>query len=98
VVAVRREVDVINPDLGRLLDGKRVAGFREHLADLQVADDHVRYLDHADADAVQRRTALAQDGLVRAGLDDLVSGDAATASDGLVLWLLGLQTEGSLTR
>jgi hypothetical protein len=53
VVAVRGEIDVVDPDLGGFLDTDGIASAGEDLADLEVTDDHVVGLDDADADADQ---------------------------------------------
>ena len=48
------EVDVVDPDLAGRLDADGVARGGEHLLDLDVADDDVALVEHAQADADQR--------------------------------------------
>jgi hypothetical protein len=50
VVPVRREVEVVDPHLGCLLDADGIAGVGEDLGDLEVANDDVLDLEHPDAD------------------------------------------------
>jgi hypothetical protein len=76
---------VVNPHLLRLLDSHSVTGRCQHLADLQVANNDVLNVEDANADTVKRGTLLAKDGLVRAGLDRLISGNSARDDDNLLV-------------
>jgi hypothetical protein len=53
VIAVRREIDVVNPYFGSRLDTDGIASLGENLADLEVADDHVAGVDDPNANADQ---------------------------------------------
>ena len=48
------EVDVVDPDLAGRLYADGVARGGEHLLDLDVADDDVALVEHAQADADER--------------------------------------------
>jgi len=53
VALVAGDVDVVDPYLVRFLDSDSVPGTGEDLGDLDVADNHVRLLVHAEADTIE---------------------------------------------
>jgi hypothetical protein len=53
MVAVRGKVNVVNPDLGRLLDTDGITSTGEHLGDLEVTDDNVLDLNDTDANTIK---------------------------------------------
>jgi hypothetical protein len=77
VITVGGNIDVVNPDLGSRLDRDGISGAGENLGHLEVSDDHVVLLNHAQADSDEGGARLAQDGLVGADFDDGVACDCA---------------------
>lgn len=75
VVAVRREVKVIEPNLGGLLNCESITGGSEDLGDLDVANDYIGLPKDAEANTGEGSARLAEDGRVRADSDDSVAGD-----------------------
>jgi hypothetical protein len=53
VVAIGRQVNVIDPHLTGRLDANRIASLREDLADFDVTDNDIRYVQNPDADPAQ---------------------------------------------
>lgn len=41
MVAVRRNIDMVNPDVGSLVDGNGITGAGQNLLDLKVSDNDV---------------------------------------------------------
>lgn len=75
VVHVGRQVAVVDPDVGRGLDGDGITSIGENLGDLNVADDDVGLVLDAETNTVQRRAGGTDDGLVGADVDLLRAGD-----------------------
>jgi hypothetical protein len=53
VVPVRREVDVVNPDLRSRLDTESVTNISDDLGDLDVADDNIALVKHTQTNTVE---------------------------------------------
>jgi hypothetical protein len=49
MVNIAGEVDVINPDLGSLLDGNGITGFGQDLGDLQVAENDIGLFQYTES-------------------------------------------------
>ncbi len=53
VVQIAREVDMVNPDVVRLLNADGISSVREHLLDLDVTNDHVRLFENTKTDTAK---------------------------------------------
>jgi hypothetical protein len=60
VVAVRRQVNVVDPDTRRGLNTNGITGISEYLADLDVANDDVFDIQDADADASESYSKISR--------------------------------------
>lgn len=93
VISVGGDVDVVKPDVGRLLDGQGIAVLRKDLGDVQIADNDVTDILDDDTEAGELDGGrLSNDRGVSSDFDSRGgSGDRSTEEDNL----FGITTHGS---
>lgn len=53
MIPITGEVDVVNPNILRVLNSNRIASISQNLGDLYIADDDIAGIDNSEADAVK---------------------------------------------
>lgn len=81
---VGRELTVVNPDVGGLLDTNGITVGSNNVLDGKVANNDVLLLVDVETDVLERSASSTNDGLVRLDADLVVAGDLALDVDDLL--------------